>query len=269
MNDEVVLTGGEVNRVTRKGNTVYRSGGPWVPAVQSLLQHLQDTGFDLAPLPLGVADDGREMISFLPGDVMPREKWRPEMLTDDAVVQAGTMLRRLHAATVDLVLPADTVWRGGQSGKRRGQIVRHGDLGPWNTLWEGCRLTGLIDWDFAEPGHAITDLAQMALYFVPLRGAEHARSCGIDTVQELPHRLRVLCATYGEFTMYEVVREIERLQLSAMKDIEERAEAGLYPWTMFRENGENARTVVEVAWLREMFPTAFPSHLSPVSLAAS
>src|SRR6187551_3459372 len=110
MNDEILLTGGQVNRVTRRGNVVYRSGGPWVPAVQALLRHLRAAGFGLAPEPLGVADDGREMISFLPGEVMPRENWRPVMFGDTVLEEAGAMLRDLHAATVDVEYPPETIW---------------------------------------------------------------------------------------------------------------------------------------------------------------
>lgn len=257
MNDEISLTGGAVNQVTRKGNVVYRSGGPWVPTIHTLLRHLHEVGFDLAPQPLGETDDGREMISFLPGEPMPREDWRAEMFTDTALVEAGTMLRRLHEATVGLTFPPGTMWRSGPAGKQVGQVVRHGDLGPWNALWAGDRITGLIDWDFAQPGDPLTDLAQMALYFVPLRGEDHAAACGFTSTSDLPRRLDVICSAYGEFTPAAIVREIERLQLASIQEIEERAAEGRYPWTMFRDNGEIERTALEVAWLRHSFPAAF------------
>jgi hypothetical protein len=66
-----------------------------------------------------------------------------------------------------------------------------------------------------------------------------------------------------------VVREIERLQLASMREIEERADEGRYPWTMFRENGEVARTAGEVDWLRCTFPAAFPGSKTESCLAAS
>lgn len=269
MNDEILLKGGAVNRVTRRGNVVYRSGGPWVSAVQDLLRDLRAAGFSLAPEPLGVAEDGREMISFLPGEVMPRENWRPAMFGDTVLEEAGAMLRHLHAVTIDLALPPETVWRSGPAGKVPGQVVRHGDLTPWNVLFAGDRITGLIDWDFAEPGEPLTDLAQMALYFVPLRGEDHARACGFDSMADLPRRLQVLCAAYGSFTPPMVVREIERLQLASVREIEDRANEGLYPWTMFRENGEIDRTTAEVAWLRRTFAAAFPGSNADSSVAAS
>jgi hypothetical protein len=269
MNDEILLTGGAVNRVTRRGNVVYRSGGPWVPAVQNLLRDLRTAGFGLAPEPLGVAEDSREMISFLPGEVMPRENWRPAMFGDTVLEKAGAMLRDLHATTRDLSYPPETIWRSGPAAKVPGQVIRHGDLTPWNVLFEGDRISGLIDWDFAEPGEPLTDLAQMALYFVPLRGEIHARACGFESTADLPRRLHVLCAAYGSFSPSEVVAEIERLQLASMREIEERADEGRYPWTMFRENGEIERTITEVAWLRCTFRAAFPGRNADSSLAAS
>ena len=179
------------------------------------------------------------------------------MFTDDALVQAVTMLRLLHDATRDLAFPPHTEWRSGRAGKQPGQVIRHGDLGPWNTLWQGDRLTGLIDWDFAEPGLALTDLAQMALYFVPLRGEAHWRTTGFSHEPDVGHRLAVLCDAYGEFTMGDVVIEIDRLQRTAMIEIIERAEAGRYPWTMFRDKGEVERTQAEIDWLRATLPDHF------------
>jgi hypothetical protein len=260
MNVEEPLTGGAINSVTRRGDVVYRSGGPWVPAIHAVLDHLHRQGFAYAPRALGVDEQGREMISFLPGEPMLRP-WRPVMFTDHALVQLATMLRELHAATVDLELPPETEWRTGPAGKIRGQVIRHGDLGPWNTLWQGDRLTGLIDWDFAEPGDAITDLAQMALYIVPLRGEDHWQECGFPQRPNFARRIDVLCRAYGEFTPGAVVREIERLQTAEMHRMEDFAAKGLYPWTMFRDNGEIERTRQEVEWLRHVVPHTGPGRL--------
>ena len=254
---EELLAGGAINAVTRRGNIVYRPGGSWVPAVHALLDHLHQRGFDYAPKALGVDERSREMISFLPGESMMRP-WKPVMFTVDALVQAAAMLRDFHAATFDLVLSAETEWRGGKAEKLPGQVIRHGDLGPWNTLWEDDRLTGLIDWDFAEPGLALTDLAQLALYFVPLRGDDHWRECGFPKRPDFAHRIQVICAAYGSFHPDEVVVEIIRLQETAMADIAERAAEGRYPWTMFRDNGEIERTRLEVEWLRTILPPRCP-----------
>jgi len=252
---EEPLAGGAINAVTRRGDIVYRTGGPWVPAVHAVLHHLHARGFAYAPQALGTDDQGRELLTYLPGSSMMRP-WQPVMFTDRALVQVVAMLRELHTATLDLVLPPETDWRSGPAGKSAGQVIRHGDLGPWNTLWQGDRLTGLIDWDFAEPGLAITDLAQLALYFVPLRGEDHWRACGFPGRPDFRHRLDVICHTYGAFRPDDVVAEITALQETAIAEITERAAAGRYPWTMFLENGEVERTRAEVAWLQAAIPVS-------------
>jgi hypothetical protein len=252
--DEEPLTGGDINEVTRRGDVVYRTGGPWVPAVHSVLEHLLARGCPFVPRPLGMDARGREMISYLPGVPMTRP-WRPVMFGHEGLTQAVSLLRSLHDATSDLVFPPDTMWRTGAAGKRPGEVIRHGDLGPWNTLWHGNRLTGLIDWDFAEPGDALTDLAQMALYFVPLRGELHWQECGFPDRPDFAGRLDVLVRAYGAFTPGEVAGEVARLQLHEVERTRAFAAEGRYPWTMFRDNGEIERTLAEVAWLRDILPS--------------
>ncbi len=47
--DEELLAGGFVNAVVLVGSTVHRSTGPWTPAVQALLRHLEAVGFRESP----------------------------------------------------------------------------------------------------------------------------------------------------------------------------------------------------------------------------
>jgi len=255
MNEEV-LTGGAINAVTRQGDVVFRTSGPWAPAVHAVLDHLKRRSFQYSPTALGVDEGGREMISYLPGESMMRP-WKPIMFTDDALVQAASVLREFHAATRDLIMPPETEWRSGRAAKIVDQVIRHGDLGPWNTLWQGDRLTGLIDWDFAEPGLPLTDLAQMALYFVPLRGEIHWMEAGFERRPDFRHRLNVLCQRYRSYSAEVVAQEIVHLQQTSIDEIADRAAQGLYPWTMFRDKGEIERTRGEVNWLKSMFSAQF------------
>ncbi len=68
---EVLLEGGTANRglVVRIGDTVRRPQRPTSPATHALLRHLADVGFTGAPRFLGVDEHGREVLSFLPGEV--------------------------------------------------------------------------------------------------------------------------------------------------------------------------------------------------------
>ena len=64
---EQVLPGGlEIGRVVKVGQTVRCAAGPWTPTIQSLLSHLQRRGFP-SPQPLGLDDQGREVVGFLEG----------------------------------------------------------------------------------------------------------------------------------------------------------------------------------------------------------
>ena len=64
------LTGDGVTQgIVRIGDTVRRPLRPFSLTVQAYLAHLRDAGFSGAPLPLGVAEQGREVLSFVPGDV--------------------------------------------------------------------------------------------------------------------------------------------------------------------------------------------------------
>ena len=68
---ETPLGGGNMNSgVVRVGDTVRRPAGPWTPAVHALLAHLHAAGFDGAPRPLGIDEQGREVLTFISGPVV-------------------------------------------------------------------------------------------------------------------------------------------------------------------------------------------------------
>jgi Phosphotransferase enzyme family len=110
---------------------------------------------------LGFDETGREVLSFLTGEVAMRP-WPPVLVTVNGLTQLAQWLREYQGATADFVPPSDAAWIVPGVVWRPGQIVRHGDLGPWNSVWHGDELAGFIDWDFAEPGSALDDVAQPA-----------------------------------------------------------------------------------------------------------
>src|SRR3712207_5306733 len=84
---EVLLVGGTANRgrVVRVGDTVRRPQRATSPATHALLRHLADVGFDGAPRFLGVDEQAREVLSYVPGTAItpPYPAWA---LTDQALV---------------------------------------------------------------------------------------------------------------------------------------------------------------------------------------
>src|SRR5690349_7680727 len=62
------LSGGNTGGAVRIGDTVRRAAGPWTPAVHALLQHLEAVGFAGAPRAHGFDEQGREVLTYLPGE---------------------------------------------------------------------------------------------------------------------------------------------------------------------------------------------------------
>jgi hypothetical protein len=81
---EIRLEAGNTSSVWRRGATIRRSTGSWTPSVHRLLRHLEAAGFQGAPRVLGLDEQGREILSYLEGDVpvypTPPELWSEEVL---------------------------------------------------------------------------------------------------------------------------------------------------------------------------------------------
>ncbi|HVQ43606.1 MAG TPA: aminoglycoside phosphotransferase family protein [Candidatus Saccharimonadia bacterium] len=246
---EIKLSGGAVSAPVKLGDTVRRNAGPWTPTIHALLDYLTERGLREAPRPLGMDERGREILTYMPGTAAHRP-W-PEVLKDaDGLVQMTQWLRRYHDMVADFEPPAEARWRIGKAGKAPGQIIRHGDLGPWNTLWEEGQLVGVLDWDFAEPGERITDVAQLAWYFAPLRGEKGWHEAGFEVRPDFRDRLTVMVQGYGDFTVPEVLSEVDRLQQTDMLTTQRLGGAGVHPWNLFYERGGMGVLRDENAWLQ-------------------
>lgn len=243
------LEGGVIGAV-RVGDTVRKPAGPWTPTVQALLRHLRATGFEYAPEPLGVDDAGREMVAFIEG-VPGMRPWPPPILREQGVVILAELTRRFHIAVASF-RPTDPVWRIGPRALQPGEIVCHGDLGPWNTVWHGGELVGLIDWDTAEPDSPLLDVASLALNVVPLRDDVYAAHAGFDGAAPRSKRLQVLCRTYGHGTNPEdVLRQVGILHRRELERTLRWGAEGREPWATFLGRGDELQIREDMHWLAD------------------
>jgi hypothetical protein len=162
------------------GDTVRRPLRPSSAAVHDLLRRLEGAGFDGAPRFLGVDERGREILSFVDGDV-PAPPYPAAVRSDEALASVARLLRRFHDAAPG--------WC-------------HNDVAPYNVAYRGPEAVGLIDWDFAAPAPAPVgatrwDLAHVAWHCVPCQPDDVAADHGWVPVPDRARRLRLLCDAYG------------------------------------------------------------------------
>lgn len=240
-----------VSSPVKIGNEVHRQSGPWTPTIHALLHFLSVKGLTFTPCPLGFDDQGREILNFLPGKAATRP-WPTVLINNSGLIQAAKMLREYHDVVEDFQPSEDALWRIGKVEKLPGQIIRHGDLGPWNTLWQENRLTGIIDWDFAEPGERITDLAQMAYYFVPLRGEKGWQQAGFTERPDLHKRLHILCESYGEFKVHQILHAVLKLLEEELRRLRELGGNNIEPWASFLRRGDTDEIISDINWLKKI-----------------
>jgi predicted O-methyltransferase YrrM len=181
---EEALTGGNVaDSVVRIGATVRKPVLDSTPAVESLLRHLADVGFDGAPRTLGRDEAGRQILEYVPGDMADT---MPPMSPDE-LGRLGRLIRTLHDAAEGFEAPPGARWDV-LIPPDSDEVICHHDLAPWNLVRDGDRWV-FIDWDGAGPGSRLWDLAYAAHGFVPM-------IAGGDPAVDGP-RLRALVDGYG------------------------------------------------------------------------
>ncbi|MDQ6674574.1 MAG: phosphotransferase [Chloroflexota bacterium] len=180
--DEILPGGNMAGEVRRIGETVRRLTGPWTPGVHHLLRHLEQVGFHGAPRALGIDEQAREILSFIPGEVV-----HPRVLDDTDLARVACLIGEFHTAAASFVQPADARWQTiGRDPSGVDELICHNDLAPWNLI-VGDQDWAFIDWDLAAPGRRLWDLALPACTFVPLWPEQPADM----------RRYHMFCEAYG------------------------------------------------------------------------
>jgi len=224
--DEELLAGGRMTKgVVRRGDRVLRPLGFWSPAVHEYLRHLEGVGFAGAPRVLGVEGD-REVLTYLDGEVAVDPAWQPgrghrlpdHARGDEALIAAARLIRDLHQAARGFQ-PVHTGYRFHPCPPRPGQIISHGDLGPWNTVYREGVPAAFIDFDSAGPVDPVDELAAAAWNFVPLEPGRRLREAGFDPPPDLPARLRLFVDAYGLPDRRAILPALRRSVLSTVERI--------------------------------------------------
>ena len=216
---ETPLHGGnQTGGVVRIGDTVRRPAQPWSPAIRALLDHLATAAPGIAPESLGVDSQGRDIVSFIAGDIghYPLDA---AMRSEDALVEAARLLRRYHDATTALVSRADLPWQYVDPDAARHEVICHSDVAPYNTVYRDGRPAALIDFDHAGPGPRLHDVAYAVYRFAPLASDASCHHFGWKTPPDRVGRTRAFLNAYGPFASNGIVNVVERRIRAGRDDI--------------------------------------------------
>ena len=86
-----------VGQVVRVGSHVLRPSSPHSGSIHAFLRAVRHAGFEGAPVPVGIDEDGRERLVFIDGEVPvpPYPDWSQ---SDTALASIARLLRGLHDA---------------------------------------------------------------------------------------------------------------------------------------------------------------------------
>ena len=175
------------------GDTVRRPWSPHTESVHALLRHLRAKGFTAAPEPLGIDDQGREVLRWIEGETAmpPYPDWAR---TDAYLVSVARLLRRMHDACAGFD-PSPHNWSEELPDPRSGPVMCHNDLCLENLVARDGEVISFLDFDFVAPGRPVVDVVSTTRFVVPLRS--HARRDPWLEDGEVFRRLRLFVDTYG------------------------------------------------------------------------
>lgn len=197
---EIALPAGDVTvGVVRVGDTVRRPHQPTSPRVAEYLGWLERAGFDRAPRWLGRDDRGRDVLTFLAGDV-PGDRVPAWAAADGLLPGVARLTRALHDASAgfEFTVPEPDAPPGRPRPRRpAGEpvLVAHRDVTPGNTVFRDGAAWGLIDFDLCGPTTRSIDLANTAMHWVPLCDPGDREPALREA--DVPQRLRLVLDGYG------------------------------------------------------------------------
>jgi hypothetical protein len=153
--------------LVRSGDVVRHPLHPWSAATRMLLRHLEAVGFPYSPRVVG-HDGESDLLTFIPG-ASGADGWAC-VVDEEGLAACARLLRAYHQAVAGWRPDIDLEWFDGSVGTGGpGQLVCHGDFGPWNIVWDGTTPVGLLDFEYARPGDPLDDVAYACEYVVPFR----------------------------------------------------------------------------------------------------
>lgn len=253
--NEELLTGGNVSRVYRSGDSVRRELKPHSPRVHRLLKHLERKGFSYAPKFLGMDEKGREILSYIEGEAgnYPLKEY---MWSKDALKEIAKMLRHYHDAVSDF--PISSEWKPLDNTPDNQEVVCHNDFAIYNIIFNHEKPAGIIDFDLAAPGPRLWDIAYALYTCVPL--SRHYHTEAGEAVHYNPsfdasrirQRVKLFFETYGMEEMVEDYVEMVLLRLEGLcQYMKRKAGEGDAAFQKMLDEGHYEHYQEDIAFIRQ------------------
>jgi len=236
--------------VTLEGGVVTRPAGPWSETVHSLLRHLRAQGLTCVPEPLGIEGDV-ERLGEIAGD-SGGAGWQHQH-SERGLRSAARLLRTVHDTAAGWAPPEGAVFCAPHvdAGVEEG-VWCHGDVGPWNMVWQDEEAVGLIDWDFLHRGPRLDDLAYALRWFAPARDDELTLTWHhFPEVPDRAARVRAFLQEYGQVPPFDAAETVARRMEATMAIEKSLADAGVEPQRTWVAEGSQEREAAEVRWVRD------------------
>ncbi|MET9019573.1 aminoglycoside phosphotransferase family protein [Actinopolymorpha sp. NPDC004070] len=228
------LPGGRINKVVRIGNTVRRRPPGRPDDTRALLNHFEDRGWAGAPRFLGVDDEGRQILSYVPGWVpLPRlvaqpaesQVAPPGVWSDESLAGVARLVREFHDLTAATPLAEDQ------------ETLCHNDLTPNNTVYRDAgdgsfRPVAFIDWDDSTPGPRIHDVADICWMYPSARFAPDR-----PDPKTLGRLMRLMCDAYGLPDRSALITIVLTRHDQTWRGIADLADAGHKGYQLLRDLG--------------------------------
>jgi hypothetical protein len=255
--EEIPLLGGDVTEgVVRVGDTVRRPLGPHSLLVHGVLRHLEASGFTGAPRLLGVDERGREILTFVEGEVAGRP-WPSWVAEPDRAASVAVLLRSLDDAMIPWGIPVQARTPAVPlpdlptgPGPRR-YFVGHRDVTPENVVFRDGQAVALIDFDMVRASSRVDEVGNLLLWWAPLMPPEDRQEVLRDV--DAPARARLLVDAYGLGPVER--RHVVNVAISSAErswfTMRERARRDGGGWQRMWDEGVGDRIHRRQAWLAD------------------
>lgn len=204
------------------------------------------------PAPRLVAVDGdEELLTWIDGESGPNG-WA-KIVPEAGLRRWASFLRRYHDAVAGYRPDSATIWSGGAGGCAPGEIVCHGDFGPWNGVWRGDDIVGLLDFDHAGPAQPLFDIAYALEYAAPFRDdTECTRWLRHPDPPDRRRRIETFCDAYGIAVPGDIVARVASQQRLTLQRCEALGRRGIEPQATWIRDGYLDTVRARIAWTESL-----------------